>query len=719
MLLLEFQPLVAVELESGQAEVKKQNAAFSKNAAGPLGYLGGLGKDTDKDPCIMMFRISLIFVFTALTASADIETLELRQAGLKSALARVTPSLVSVSDGFGAGSGVVVSGDGIILTASHVVESHRRDIPRIRVKFPDGSEYRAKLLGMYRTADAAMLKITEPYRKGPDFPHVELGNSGELERGEWCFALGHPGGFRQERPAPVRLGRVLSAGYRTVVSDCAIVLGDSGGPLFDLSGRLIGIHSMITEVIVENRHVAIDVFRRDGDQMEDGRQWGKLNSRDDDLVGTEFFGVGIRWRSFVPEINRIDRRSPAYQSGLRIGDVLTSINGQKFADALGLNTLMGLIETGQLIEVQYKRRGEVRTTKVMTGYKPNADELIAHREDRLTNGRIRAEYFREMKNQLTVLRRVGTYEKRSPDELRHFDSVVSGSRNSVVEFQSLGEPLTLGTIVSRDGYILTKASELDDTVDPDCVLADGRRLKIKEVAVDRSFDLALVKVNARNLEPVEWATEPPPAAGRIVVTTDSRGTPMLPGVVSVANRKLKTSNKGFLGVKLTMAGRDQVAVLEVIPGGAAQRHGIRSKDIIVAINDRTISNIPDMIDLVSNIRPNATISMLLRRNGRLKTIDAVLSPRFLAENNEVMLDRYRETENLGKFASIHNSGFPEAMQHDTDLFPSQCGGPLFDISGKAIGLNIARSARVVSYAIPAHAVQRVYEELRKKGERQG
>lgn len=666
----------------------------------------------------MMSRISLVFIFTAVSAFADIETLQLRQAGLNAALEQVTPSLVSVQDGFGAGSGVVVSGDGIILTASHVVDSRRRRPTRLNVRFPDGSEYRATLLGMNRTADAAMLKISEPYRKGSEFPHVDLGKSSELERGEWCFALGHPGGFRKERPAPVRLGRVLSVGNRTVVSDCAIVLGDSGGPLFDLSGRLIGIHSMITEVIVENRHVAIDVFRRDGDRMEDREIWGTLNSRDDDLIGTEFFGVGIRWRSFVPEINSIDRSSPAYRAGIRIGDVLTSVNGQKFADPLGLNTLMGLLETNQQIEVQYLRRGEERSTKVMTGYKPNEQELLAHRENRRIP-RPSLDYRRELRNQLTVLRTVGPYEKRSPGELQHFDSIVGGARDSVVEFQSFGESLTLGTIVSRDGYILTKASELDDSVDPDCVLSDGRRLKIKEVAVDRAFDLALIKVNARNLDPIEWSTEPPPPAGRIVVTTDSRGTPTLPGVVSVANRKLKTSQKGFLGVKLTMAGREQVAVLEVIPGGAAQRHGVRTEDIIVAINGTTIRSIPRMIDLVSNIPPNDKISILVRRNGTSKTIDAILSPRFLADTNEVMLERYSDTENLGKFASNHNSGFPEAMQHDTDLFPSQCGGPLFDISGKAVGLNIARSARVVSYAIPAHAVQRVYEELKNKGEQKG
>ena len=214
------------------------------------------------------------------TAFGDIATLTARQKKLETALQKVTPALVSVEDGFGAGSGAVVSGDGIVLTASHVVDTRRgnRPNPRLKVVFPDGSRYRAKLLGMNRSNDAAMLKITERPRNGKEFPFVDLGESDKLERGDWCFALGHPGGFRLARPAPVRLGRVLSVGHRTVVSDCAIVLGDSGGPLFDLSGKLIGIHSMITEVIVENRHVAIDCFRRDAYRSEIGDNWGRLVS---------------------------------------------------------------------------------------------------------------------------------------------------------------------------------------------------------------------------------------------------------------------------------------------------------------------------------------------------------------------------------------------------------------------------------------------------------
>lgn len=651
------------------------------------------------------------------SAQSDLVTLTARQQKLDAALKKVNPALVSVQDGFGAGSGVVVSAEGIVLTASHVVDSRVRRPTRLRVVFPDGSRYRATLLGMNRSADAAMLKITEPYRKGKDFPFVELGESHDLKLGEWCFALGHPGGFRPERPAPVRLGRILSVGHRTIVSDCAIVLGDSGGPLFDLSGKLIGIHSMITEVIVENRHVAVDVFRRDGDRMENIESWGTLNSRDDDIVETDFFGIGLRWRNFTPEVTWVLRDSPAATAGIREGDVIITINKQKFADGLGLSTLLSQVAADQKVEVSLERHGREVRVAVTTGSKPTTEEL-QNRKERGVTVRDR-EHFRELKNQLTSLRHVGPFEKRSAEELVRFESVVSRSQKSVVEFREFGETLALGTVMSRDGYILTKASELEDAIDPECILSDGRRLKMTEIAVDHAFDLMLVRVDAKNLTPVEWSKAEPPAAGRIVITTDSRGAPLLPGVVSVASRKLSTSTKGFLGVVLDQL-RDirRVAVREVLPGGAAERNGISVGDIVLSIDGQEIRDIHAMVSLVSSFPPNRKISLRIERKNVIKTVDVVLTPRFVAEGHEVMLPRYSDHENFGKFVSAHSSGFPEAIQHDTDLFPEQCGGPMFDISGQAVGLNISRAARIASYAIPAHAVLRVFSELKNKGETQ-
>ena len=181
------------------------------------------------------------------------------------------------------------------------------------------------------------------------------------------FALGHPGGYRRDRPAPVRLGRVLSTGYRTIVSDCAIVLGDSGGPLFDLDGKLIGIHSMITEVIVENRHVSIDCYRRDGDRMENGESWGRLRSHDNEIIQSKFVGLVLRWRSFTPEVTRVVSGSPAARAGIRSGDILMQISKQTFADPLGLSNLLNELAEDQKVSVVVDRDDERAGASVRGG----------------------------------------------------------------------------------------------------------------------------------------------------------------------------------------------------------------------------------------------------------------------------------------------------------------------------------------------------------------
>lgn len=613
----------------------------------------------------------------------------------------------------GAGSGVVVSADGIVLTASHVVEPRGRNAPRLQVVFPDGSTYRADLIGMNRSADAAMLKIRDKPRNGSVFPHAKLGVSDDLERGEWCFALGHPGGFKPERPAPVRLGRVLSVGHRTVVTDCAIVLGDSGGPLFDMEGRVIGIHSMITEVIVENRHVAIDVFRRDGDRMEAGESWGRLQARDDDLVETMFFGVTLRWRHFTPEAAHVIAGSPADRAGIRRGDVLLSIAGQKFADPLGLNNLLSEVAEDQNVAIRLERAGRDREIRLTTGGRPSREELRSRRGGKV---KISREHMIELEQQLTSFRQPGIFEKRSREEMDRFNSVADGTEGSVVTFRrKLGRNIAFGAVMTSDGYILTKASELEGEIEPECILSTGKRLQVREVAVDRAFDLMLVKVEARNLIPVKWASGEAADRGAIVLTTDSRGAPFLPGVVSVETRALASSKRGFLGIVLgrgrSMAG---VTVTDVLPGGAAERAKLKAGDSVISVNGAAVSRSDELISAIQRLGPNSDVTLRYERNNVIKSVTVQLTPQFIVQDNEVLLpDRYGR-ERLGEFVSTHHIGFPAVLEHDTDLFPDQCGGPLFNIHGKAVGLNIARAARITSYAIPASAVERVFRELKAK-----
>ena len=656
---------------------------------------------------ITLLATLLVATGNSSQVQADVSDLKAREKNLQTTLAKVRPALVCVQDGFGAGSGVVVSEDGIVLTASHVVDTEGNNRPTsLRVIFPDGSRYRAKVLGMNRTADAAMLQIIGKPRNGKPFPHVKLGESSKLNQGEWCFAIGHPGGFNSARPAPVRFGRILSVGGRTVVSDCAIVLGDSGGPLFNMRGEVIGIHSMITEVIVENRHVAIDVFRRDGDRMENGEYWGHLEASDNDIEETYFFGVVVRWRNFTPEVARVLANSPAARAGIRPGDILTKIAGQRFADSLGMSTLLNELVARQEVEVVIDRIGDTINLPLVIGDRPSRRQLRRQRD------RVHAvdeDHLRELKTQLTSLRNVGPFEKRSQEVMAAYSEALYDQQGTVVEFRGFGPTLALGAVMSTDGYILTKASELDGIVDPECLLYDGRRFSVKEVAVDHTHDLMLVKVDANDLTPVKWDIRSKFDSGTLLITPDGRSLPLRPGVISVAERKLPNSDQGFLGVRMRYSSTGGVIVEEIVRGGAAERARLQEGDVIRSINRVDVTGPENMGSTIASLPPNSVITIRYERDSVIRTVKVSLTSRFVPNAGEQMLKRYSDGD--GKYASLHNSGFPRVIEHDSDLFPNQCGGPLYDLNGNAIGLNIARVARVSSYAIPAEDVLNVYRRL--------
>lgn len=649
-------------------------------------------------------------------AAADVPTeLQERQQRLTAALKKVQNAVVGVSDGMGVGSGVVVTADGIVLTASHVVESGRRgrrrqNIPdrEVMITFPDGQMLRASVLGKNADADAAVLKIKDPAPDAGGFPHVAMGRTTQTQVGEWCFAMGHPGGFRPDRSAPVRFGRVLSVGNRTIVSDCAILLGDSGGPLFNLNGEVIGIHSMITSVIIENRHVAIDCYRDDWDRLLAGDRWGRLRSSENDLVESGFFGVQLKWRDFVPEVVKVLPGTPAEKAGLKKGDVLLRIEGEPIADRLDLGTTLDLLPEEQEVQVRIRREGEESTVALVTGDDtgppddddPSDDEAAAEEDDR--------ERIREVSEQLSENRRIGRFEKRAPDEIKLFRPVTESHRNSIVAIRDGGMLLCLGTVMSSDGYILTKASELVGALKLEVVTPDGRRFSPTEVASDHAFDLMLLKVDADDLQPARFRTNPADA-GEIAVLQDQRGNPVIPTVVSVVAHSLEGSRRAFLGV-VPETTSNGVRIREVLQGGAAERNGIRKDDIILAVDGRDLQSREQLIERIGQFKPGDKVAVRYLRDGTIQSMDIVLTARFTNENP--LLDLYDPLVTEGQFASLHASGFPRALQIDADVYPSKVGGPLLDLDGKAIGIAIARADRYPAYAIPSDAVQTVFEQLK-------
>jgi len=215
-------------------------------------------------------------------APKDVGELRALEARVQEVVEQVLPATVGVQIGHARGSGVIVSPDGYVMTAGHVVGKPGQSVTFI---LPDGKTVKGKTLGLFKNADAGLMKIED---KG-EWPYVEKGHSADLRPGQWCVAVGHPLGYQKGRPPVVRVGRVLRARDNAIQTDCPLVGGDSGGPLFDLEGRVIGINSRIGGGMHMNYHVSVDVFHDVWDRLAKGDAWEEhFPGKDDAEVKAAF-----------------------------------------------------------------------------------------------------------------------------------------------------------------------------------------------------------------------------------------------------------------------------------------------------------------------------------------------------------------------------------------------------------------------------------------------
>ena len=180
---------------------------------------------------------------------------------------------VSVTIGHAQGCGVIITATGYVLTAAHVA---MRPGKVATVTLSDGRSFAATTLGMNRGVDAGLIRINPGQNGGLPWPHASLGTSSNLVPGMWCIATGHPGGYDRARGPVTRVGRILVVKPEAIYTDCALIGGDSGGPLFDIAGRLIAVHSRIGNDVADNLHVPIDHYDEAWDRMADSEAWGFL-----------------------------------------------------------------------------------------------------------------------------------------------------------------------------------------------------------------------------------------------------------------------------------------------------------------------------------------------------------------------------------------------------------------------------------------------------------
>ena len=305
--------------------------------------------------------------------------------------------------------------------------------------------------------------------------------------------------------------------------------------------------------------------------------------------------------------------------------------------------------------------------------------------------------------------------KQNPRVLAAFDAVVARPSRSVVRVRCDGKDVALGTIVGADGWILTKNSEL--TSGPITVtLYDGRLFAAKVTGFDDHYDLAMLKVDARKLIPIAWGQNASAKVGELLASPGIGGDPVAVGVLSVAARAVRArdlmippppANAGFLGVALDEA-EGGARVANIVPNSAADKAGLQVNDIVTLVADTAIIDSETMVNAIRHHKPGDALPIKVKRDGKEIDLRATLGKR----PPDPGLARREYQNHLGSELSERRSGFPQVLQHDMVLQPDNCGGPVVDLDGKAIGINIARAGRVESYAIPAEAIQPLIEELK-------
>ncbi|NNM29518.1 MAG: PDZ domain-containing protein [Akkermansiaceae bacterium] len=281
---------------------------------------------------------------------------------LQGNLGRAREATVGIELGEGgAGSGVIVSEDGLVLTAAHVSGGVGDDLVIITA---DGERHDAISLGLVASTDAAMVRIKE----GGPFPFVEIDADDTARLGDWVFSLGHSGGYDDARGVVVRLGRIVRVADVTIQSDCKLIGGDSGGPLFDMNGRLIGIHSRVGASLEQNMHVPIREFHRNWDKMLASEFIGEGPFAKKPEPAKAYLGVAAEAREEGGvEVTRVLEDTAAADAGLETGDVILEIDGEEIEDMENFLEVLKGMEPGDKIELTVLRDGEDKTIEVELG----------------------------------------------------------------------------------------------------------------------------------------------------------------------------------------------------------------------------------------------------------------------------------------------------------------------------------------------------------------
>lgn len=302
-----------------------------------------------------------------------------------------------------------------------------------------------------------------------------------------------------------------------------------------------------------------------------------------------------------------------------------------------------------------------------------------------------------------------TYRTAGPTVHQAFEPVREFLQNSSAVIRRGRKEVIFGTVVSPDGHILTKASELGDldglsiTVDRDSFSSP------RMIAEDPIWDVALLKIEASNLIPVRLSPLDEHAHGTWLVangatTRTSRRVQI--GVVAANEREVFAKGGTVLGVALKDDDDSELIVAEVTEGSGAEQAGLQVDDRIIEVAGTKVETRADVGDELKERRVGDEVRVRLIRDKEELELKVKLAGRVdlfgeEASRNDMMSGEYSE----------RRSGFPRVMQHDIIGNKHFMGGPVFNLDGQCVGMNIARFSRCETYAIPAKELMLIVERL--------
>lgn len=304
----------------------------------------------------------------------------------------------------------------------------------------------------------------------------------------------------------------------------------------------------------------------------------------------------------------------------------------------------------------------------------------------------------------------------NPKLLAPFKEIVARANESTVRIRGDDKDIVLGTIVFADGYILTKASELRGALS--VRLADGSEYEAKTVATHVPTDLAMLKIDVKGLKPIKFSDTKDVPIGNWLATAGPASDAVAVGIVSHGVRKLtdfdaiiNNANRGFLGIypvdEKDKDGKVIGAKIDKLEDkGGAAKAGLKAKDVIVELNGTVTPGQETLRALLENLRPGETVKLRVLRDGEEKEFKATLT-------GQIGPPSRGDIQNaMGGQLSGRRTGFPAVLQTDMVVEPKDCGGPVVDLDGKVLGVNIARAGRVETWILPSEQIRPLLEELK-------